>query len=198
MRHIEHSSAFQHAVAAHDATASALAIVGFFGEHIHVVRVRVTTNGRLLEDLGGPYVLAPVRGAVRSGGRVVGQFEMAIQDDAGYLRLAHLFTGAEILMRTGARQVMGTLSPGPANVPARGPSPTAGAPTRPTPSPAKPSPPVPCACRCCSPHNHPACRAATRRGVDVSVMPTGAVSGAYNNPMQGSRSRLSHKSPPVI
>ncbi|HEY2537526.1 MAG TPA: hypothetical protein VGI24_11155 [Solirubrobacteraceae bacterium] len=121
VRHIEASSNFQHAVAAHDATAVRAAIVRFFGEHIHVVRVRVTTNGQLLEDLGGPYVLAPVRGTVRSGGRVVGQFEMAIQDDAGYLRLAHLFTGAEILMRTGARQVMGTLSPGPANVPARGP-----------------------------------------------------------------------------
>jgi hypothetical protein len=58
---------------------------------------------------------------VRSGGRVVGQFEMAIQDDAGYLRLAHLFTGAEILMRTGGRQVMGTLSPGPTTVPDHGP-----------------------------------------------------------------------------
>jgi hypothetical protein len=121
LRHIEHSSAFARAVAAHAAAATRTAIVGFFGEHIHVVRVRVTTNGRLLEDLGGPYVLAPVHGTVRSGGRVVGQFEMAIQDDAGYLRLARLFTGAEVLMRTGARQVMGTLSPGPANVPARGP-----------------------------------------------------------------------------
>jgi hypothetical protein len=121
VRHIEGSSAFQHAVAAHDAGAVRTAIVGFFGEHIHVVRVRVTTNGQLLEDLGGPYVLAPVHGTVRSGGHVVGQFEMAIQDDAGYLRLAHLFTGAEILMRTGGRQVMGTLSPGPTNVPARGP-----------------------------------------------------------------------------
>jgi hypothetical protein len=121
LRHIERSSAFQRAVAAHDATATRAAIMGFFGEHIHVVRVRVTTNGRLLEDLGGPYVLAPVHGTVRSGGRVVGQFAMAIQDDAGYLRLAHLFTGAEILMRTGGRQVMGTLSPGPTSVPARGP-----------------------------------------------------------------------------
>ena len=121
LRHIEHASTFQRAVAAHDAAGTRAAIVGFFGEHIHVVRVRVTTGGHLLEDLGGPYVLAPVHGTVRSGGRVVGQFEMAVQDDAGYLKLAHLFTGAEVLMRTGARQVMGTLSPGPASVPDRGP-----------------------------------------------------------------------------
>jgi hypothetical protein len=121
LRHIESSAALERAVAAHDATATRAAIVGFFGEHIHVVRVRVTVGSEeLLEDLGGPYVLAPVRGVVRSGGRVVGHFEMAIQDDAGYLKLAHLFTGAEVLMRTGGRQVMGTLSPGPATVPDRG------------------------------------------------------------------------------
>jgi hypothetical protein len=82
--------------------------------------VRVTIGGRLLIDDGGPYALAPVHGTLRSGGRVVGKFEMAIQDDAGYLKLAHLITGAEVLMRTGSRQVMGTLSPGPASVPDRG------------------------------------------------------------------------------
>jgi hypothetical protein len=121
LRHLESSSAFQRAVAARDAVGTRAAIVGFFEEHIHVVRVRVTTSAGLLVDVGGPYVLAPVQGTVRSGGRVVGRFEMAIQDDAGYLKLAHLFTGAEVLMRTGARQVMGTLSPGPATVPDRGP-----------------------------------------------------------------------------
>jgi hypothetical protein len=121
LSHVEHSPAFTRAVAAHDVAATRAAIVGFFREHIHVVRVRVNTGAGLLVDVGGPYVLAPVHGTVRSGGRVVGRFEMAIQDDAGYLRLAHLFTGADILMRTGSHQVMGTLSPGPANVPARGP-----------------------------------------------------------------------------
>lgn len=121
LRLLESSTAFRRAVAAGSAEATRAAIIGFFEQHIHVVRVRVTIGGRLLVDEGGPYVLAPVHGTVRSGGRVVGQFEMAIQDDAGYLKLAHLFTGAEVLMRTGARQAMGTLSPGPATVPDRGP-----------------------------------------------------------------------------
>ena len=85
-------------------------------------------------------MLAPVHGTLRSGGRVVGHFEMAIQDDAGYLKLAHLFTGAEVLMRTGSRQVMGTLSPGPATVPIGAKSPTAGVATRRTRSSAKRSP----------------------------------------------------------
>ncbi len=120
IRHIESSSAFQHAVATRNAAATRAAIVGFFREHIHVVRVRVSTDAGLLVDVGGPYVLAPVKGTVRSGGKTVGEFEMAIQDDAGYLKLAHLFTGAEVLMRTSGRQVMGTLTPGPASVPDRG------------------------------------------------------------------------------
>jgi hypothetical protein len=122
---MESSTVFQRAVAAGSVAATRAAIIDFFAAHIHVVRVRVTIEEskigqRLLIDEGGPFVLAPVYGTLRSGGRVVGHFEMAIQDDAGYLKLAHLFTGAEVLMRTGSRQVMGTLSPGPATVPDRG------------------------------------------------------------------------------
>jgi hypothetical protein len=118
---LEHSARFERAVAERSATATRAAIVGFFEEHLHVVRVRVTVDGRLLVDVGGPYVLAPVRGTLSEHGRVVGQFEMAIQDDAGYLKLARLFTGAQVLMRQGSQQVMGTLDPGPAQAPARGP-----------------------------------------------------------------------------
>jgi hypothetical protein len=120
VRRMEATAEFRKAVAAHDVTATRKAIVGFFAAHIHVVRVRVIVDGKLLYDLGGPHVLAPVRGTLREGGKIVGRFSMAIQDDAGYLRLAHLFTGAQVLMRTGAGQVAGTLSPGPASVPDRG------------------------------------------------------------------------------
>jgi hypothetical protein len=127
-RHIEADPGFQRAVAARDTKAIRAAIVRFFGAHIHVVRVRayaVEPSGaqRFLYDLGGPYVLAPVHGVVRSAGKLVGRFFFAIQDDAGYLRLARLFTGAEVLMRVGPnaeRQVIGTLDPGPADLPDRG------------------------------------------------------------------------------
>jgi hypothetical protein len=121
VRHMESTAAFRSAVAAHDVAATRAAIVGFFGAHIHVVRVRVTVGTRLLIDLGGPHVLAPVHGTLRQGSKTIGHFTMAIQDDAGYLRLAHLFTGAEILMRTDSGQVEGTLHPGPASVPTHGP-----------------------------------------------------------------------------
>jgi hypothetical protein len=120
VRQLERSPTFVDAVATHDVAATQAAIVGFFKAHIHVVRVRVTVGSALLTDVGGPYALAPVHGTLRRGGQVVGHFVTAVQDDAGYLKLARLFTGAQVLMRTGGRQVMGTLSPGPASVPDRG------------------------------------------------------------------------------
>jgi hypothetical protein len=125
LHHIEADADFQHAVATRDLAATRAAIVGLFAAHIHVVRVRVNVSEpsgaqRFFYDLGGPYVLAPVHGTLRSAGKLVGHFSFAIQDDAGYMKLAHRFTGAEVLMSTGAKQVQGTLQPGPASVPARG------------------------------------------------------------------------------
>jgi hypothetical protein len=128
LRHIEADKAFQQAVAARDTQTIRAAIVGLFAAHIHVVRVRVYASQpsgaqHFLYDLGGPYVLAPVHGAVRSNGKLVGRFSFAIQDDAGYMKLAHRFTGADVLMRagpSGERQVMGPLDPGPTRVPDRG------------------------------------------------------------------------------
>jgi hypothetical protein len=128
LRHIEADEPLQQAVASRDTEAIRAAIVGLFAAHIHVVRVRVYASEpsgaqRFLYDLGGPYVLAPVHGVVRSGGKLVGRFSFAIQDDAGYMKLAQRFTGADVLMRVGPRsekQVIGTLDPGPAHVPDRG------------------------------------------------------------------------------
>lgn len=99
------------------------AIVRLFRTSLHIVRVRVTAaNGRLINDVGGPAVLAPVGGVFRSpGGRVVGHFLFSLQDDAGYLKLVRAFSGAKVLMRVGARQVAGTLNPGPRAPPDYGP-----------------------------------------------------------------------------
>jgi hypothetical protein len=118
---VERSRAFRTAVLAGDAAAARAAIVGFFRSHLHIVRVRVMRAGRLLVDVGGPNVLAPIAGVIRDGrGRVAAHFLLAIQDDLGFTILARAFTGAQTLMRIGARQVMGTLHPGPTAIPDRG------------------------------------------------------------------------------
>lgn len=108
---MEHTPAFVQAVAKRDPIATRDAIIGFFRNRTHVVRVRVTIGGKLFLDVGGPHVLAPLAGTLRVGGRVVGHFLTAIQDDAGYLKLVHGFTGAQVLMRVGSEQVESTLGP---------------------------------------------------------------------------------------
>ncbi len=118
---VERSRAFRTAVLRGDPAATRAAIIGFFRAHLHVVRVRVMRAGKLLVDVGGPHVLAPIRGVIRDArGHVAAHFEMAIQDDLGFTILARAFTGAQTLLRTAAGQVLGTLSPGPASIPNRG------------------------------------------------------------------------------
>src|SRR6476646_9232863 len=39
--------------------------------HTHIVRLRVTRGSHVLSDIGGPYILAPVSGTLRSHGRTI-------------------------------------------------------------------------------------------------------------------------------
>jgi hypothetical protein len=119
--YIERSGGFAAAVAAGNPVGMRAAIITFFRSHRHIVRVRVLRDGRVIDDVGGPYVLAPVSGTLRRGARVVGGFVTAIQDDAGYVALAHVYTGAQVILRAGAQQVpSSTLDPGPPAIPSRG------------------------------------------------------------------------------
>lgn len=120
--YIEGSRAFAAAVARGDAQAARQAIIGFFRSHRHIVRVRAMRGNELVTDVGGPYVLAPVQGVLHLGRRIVGRFETAIQDDAGFVNLTTAYTGAQVILRAGARQVpSSTLRPGPPRIPAHGP-----------------------------------------------------------------------------
>ncbi|HLW96515.1 MAG TPA: hypothetical protein VKS25_14150 [Solirubrobacteraceae bacterium] len=61
----------------------------------HIVRLRVLdASGKLLADFGGPFVVAPVRGVLRSAsGAQIGSFVMSVQDDAGIAKLENRFVG---------------------------------------------------------------------------------------------------------
>lgn len=114
---------FISAVATDDPAALRAAIVRFFrNPSLHVVRIRaVTAGGKLVNDVGGPYVLAPASAPVRSNGRVIGRVTLSIQDDTGYVKLMRGFAGADVILRTPAGQVPGSsLFPGPSAVPSRG------------------------------------------------------------------------------
>lgn len=96
------------AVARGDAAATRSAIVALLSNHQHIVRIRVIRAGRLVSDVGGPFVLAPVAGTLRDArGTPIGEFVTAVQDDLGYRLLMRRFTGTHVLLRVGGRVIMG-------------------------------------------------------------------------------------------
>jgi hypothetical protein len=111
LRVVTRDGRFVRAVAHHDPTALRAAIVRFFADHsLHVVRVRATTaSGQLIGDVGGPFVLAPASSVVRDArGRAIGRVTLSVQDDTGYIKLMHRFTGAGVILRARAGVVPGS------------------------------------------------------------------------------------------
>jgi hypothetical protein len=113
---VARDAALLRAVSQRDPLATRQAVVGLLNQHI--VRLRVSSAGQLLSDVGGPFVLAPVPGSLRLGGRTIGTFVLSIQDDEGYLRLAKRLAGLRVLMYMGPRLVLNSLGPAPGAVPA--------------------------------------------------------------------------------
>ena len=109
----------QEAVAAHDPEAARKAIDVLL--HKHVVRLRVSTRGALLADVGGPYVLAPLRAPLTQNGRQIGELELSIQDDEGYKRLAERLAGVHVVMSAGGHVVKNSLGTVTTPIPASGP-----------------------------------------------------------------------------
>ncbi len=116
---VQHYGPLLAAVARRDPAATRRAIEALLNQHI--VRLRASAGGQLLSDVGGPYVLAPVRAPLRSGGRQIGNFVLSIQDDLGYLLLAQRLVGLKVEMHRGSQLVMSSMHPAPAHVPQSGP-----------------------------------------------------------------------------
>lgn len=123
VKRVQHDRALLRAVAARQPEATRLAIDTLLNQHI--VRMRVSAGGRLLADVGGPYVLAPVRAQLRLHDRQVGSVVLSIQDDEGYKRLAERLAGLDVLMYMAGpdspRLVKNSLGPEPGQVPVSGP-----------------------------------------------------------------------------
>jgi hypothetical protein len=93
---VQHNAPLLQAVAERNPAATELAIKALLNEHI--VRMHVTAEGKLLSDVGGPYVLAPVTANLTRDGHTIGSVTLSIQDDEGYLRLARRLAGMDVLM----------------------------------------------------------------------------------------------------
>jgi hypothetical protein len=118
VRRVQHDPALLAAVARRDPTAARAAVQALLNQH--VVRLRVSTGGRALADVGGPFVLAPVTAPLRVGGRTIGSLVLSIQDDEGYKRLAQRLAGLDVLMYMGSRLVKSTIGPSPGPIPTSG------------------------------------------------------------------------------
>jgi len=81
--------------------------------HWHIVRLRVVKAGRVIADVGGPDVLAPVSGTLQSKGRALATYVMSVQDDLGYVKLVSRFIGVPIEIYRDGAFLMGTLQPAP-------------------------------------------------------------------------------------
>jgi hypothetical protein len=118
VRRVQANGALLRAVARRDPKATRGAIEALL--HQHIVRLRVSAGGRLLADVGGPYVLAPVTAPLRASGHTIGSFTLSIQDDEGYKRLANRLAGLDVLMYMGNKLVKSTVGYSPGPVPASG------------------------------------------------------------------------------
>ena len=122
-RQIESYAPLVKAVERDDRAALATAVHTLVYSHTHIVRLRVSRGSTLLFDEGGPYIIAPVTGKLRSHGKEVGHFVFSVQDDLGYVKLETRFIGAPLVLRTesGPVPIEGLLIPGPTSIPDRGP-----------------------------------------------------------------------------
>ena len=118
-RMIAGSTALLAAVARGDAAATRAALMPVLARQ--VVHVRVTSGSTVLADLGKPDALAPVTGRLLgSSGNVIGTYTLAVQDDRAYVQVLHGISGAEVLLRSGRRQILGTLPLGTRDIPGNG------------------------------------------------------------------------------
>lgn len=119
--HITGSQELLSALASSNAQAVHRAVYSIvYTPHWHIVRLRVSQNGHVLADVGGPYILAPISGSLTVNGRKVGTYTMSVQDDVGYVKLVSRFIGVPIDLygtpHPPGSFLMGTLNPAPATV----------------------------------------------------------------------------------
>ena len=114
-RQVERDRPLLSALAAGNRPAVKSAVTRLVFSGTHIVRLRIIQGGEVLADVGGPYVLAPVRGVLRSGGRTVGEYVLSVQDDVGYVKLAKRFIGLPLIFMRGSARVPlpGTLGSSP-------------------------------------------------------------------------------------
>lgn len=121
-RQVETNQRLLTAIASGEPAAIKGAVTALVFSGTHIVRLRVSSGSRVLADVGGPYIIAPVGGPLRLHGRTVGRYVLSVQDDLGYVKLEQRFIGAPLILRARGRRVPveGTLPTAAASLPENG------------------------------------------------------------------------------
>ena len=115
--HITTSSALLSALAENNQAAVQSAVHALvYAPAWHIVRLRVLKAGRVVSDIGGPYIIAPVTGTLTWHGKTVGQYVMSVQDDVGYVKLETRFVGIPVEIYRNGSPLMGTVSRPPRSI----------------------------------------------------------------------------------
>jgi hypothetical protein len=103
-------------------TAVRKAVTALVYSGTHIVRLRVSQEGSLLADVGGPYIIAPVGGELRLQGRLVGSYLLSVQDDLGFVGLERRLIGDPLVLHVNRARVplTVTLRTGSVAIPNRG------------------------------------------------------------------------------
>jgi hypothetical protein len=117
--HITGASDLVQAVSTDSASAALTAVTRLvYTKGWHIVRLRVvSSSGRVLADVGGSKVLAPVTGNLTSNGTVVGSYEMSVQDDRGYKKLVSGVVGDPMELYANNRPLEGSIHDPPSTPP---------------------------------------------------------------------------------
>ena len=111
---IERNTALAGDLAAGDVAAAQLLADGLLVRH--VVRIRITLDGRALVDANpGSFAVAGAIGQLRGPrgrrlGRLgrLGRLDVTIQDVAGYIKLVHKFSGGQVVVRGSSGRLLAT------------------------------------------------------------------------------------------
>ena len=101
VRRLARSSSLGRAVAARDPRAVRAALAPLLKHQI--TRIDVTAGARTLARIGSAPAYAPVSGTIRSGGRVVGRYVLAVSEDRAFAGLVHSLTGATVRFARASR-----------------------------------------------------------------------------------------------
>ena len=91
--------------------------------HAHVSRMAILQNGKTVDEIGVPFVVAPSQTAIKGrGGKTIGTLQVSVQDVIGFVRYMHRNFPVDIVARGAGAGHVRTSLPAAAklNLPARG------------------------------------------------------------------------------